>query len=286
MATAHSIVREIDPETIFQDFSRHLFAYSGYSRVTVGNYVSGARRLTKSLGIRPAVRDVEEHIASMIESGASYSHIVNTSIVLERYCEFVGVPIKLGRPRRPHVLVRGTLSEAEVALLIGASRSLRERTMLALLAYCGLRNRELCNLRVGDVDTSSQVLRVQGCKTQKDRAVVVAAPCMALVIDYLRERGGQPCDRMFLTLRDRQPYQPQDLRKMVRAAAKRARINKRVHPHLLRHSLATNLLTRGAGLMAIKEQLGHAFMQTTMRYLHSSPARLQAEYRMFAPSYL
>ncbi len=55
----------------------------------------------------------------------------------------MGQPIKLGRPKKPRHLVRGTLSEAEVTLLIAAARSLRERAMIGTLSYAGLRNREL-----------------------------------------------------------------------------------------------------------------------------------------------
>ena len=78
----------------------------------------------------------------------------------------------------------------------------------------------------------------------------------------------------------------QNLRKMIRTAAKRADLKKRVYPHLLIHSLATNLLHRGAHLLASKEQLGHAFVETTMIYVHSSPEHTQLQYRMYAPSYL
>lgn len=53
-----------------------------------------------------------------------------------------------------------------------------------------------------------------------------------------------------------------------------------------RHSLATNLLHHGAHLLAIKEQLGHAFVETTMIYVHSGPKHTKLQYRMYAPSYL
>jgi integrase len=46
------------------------------------------------------------------------------------------------------------------------------------------------------------------------------------------------------------------------------------------------MLGRGSGLLAIKEQLGHVYLDTTMRYIHSVPSRLQEEYKMHAPSYL
>lgn len=82
------------------------------------------------------------------------------------------------------------------------------------------------------------------------------------------------------------PYRQQDLRKLVRTVAKRAGVNKRVHPHLFRHSLDTNMLIRGAHILAIKQQFGNAFVDTTMIYLHAAPVAMQAQYRFFAPSYL
>ena len=280
MAKGHSI------ESTIARFARHLHARRGLSEITVQNYVSAIRRLVSVIGIQPTSRSIEQHIERMHKTGASYSHIVNTSIALEAYCAFVGRPIKLGRPKKPRHLVRGTLSEAEITLLIAAGRSLRERAIMATLAYGGLRNRELCRLRIRDVDLGSQTLHVQATKTQKDRYTHIAAPCVNLLAEYLRERGGQPADLLFVCLRSGRPYVQQNLRKMIRTAAKRASLAKRVYPHLLRHSLATNLFHRGAHLLAIKEQLGHAFVETTMIYVHSSPEHTQLQYRLHAPSYL
>jgi site-specific recombinase XerD len=273
-------------ESTLTRFARHLHARRGLAEVTVHNYVTTIRRLVPVIGIEPTPRTIERHIERMHKSGASYSHIVNTSIALEAYCSFIGRPIKLGRPRKPRHLVRGTLSEAEVTLLIAAARSLRERAMIATLAYAGLRNRELCRLRIRDVDLGGQMLHIQATKTQKDRHAHIAAPCIGLLAEYLRERAGEPGDLLFVCLGSGRPYLQQSLRKMIREAAKRADLKKRVYPQLLRHSLATNLLHRGAHLLAIKEQLGHAFVETTMIYVHSSAEHTQMQYRMYAPSYL
>jgi integrase/recombinase XerD len=280
MATRHSI------ESTLVRFARHLHARRGLSEVTVHNYVSTVRRLEPVIGLKPTPQAIEQHIERMHNSGASYSHIVNTSIALEAYCTVAGTPIKLGRPRKPRHLVRGTLSEAEITLLIAAARSLRDRTMIATLAYAGLRNRELCRLQIRDVDLAGQTLHVEATKTQKDRYAHIAAPCVSVLAEYLRERDGQAGDLLFVCLRSGKPYAQQNLRKTIRTAARRANLKKRVYPHLLRHSLATNLLHRGAHLLAIKEQLGHAFVETTMIYVHSSPEHTQLQYRMHAPSYL
>lgn len=267
-------------------FERYLYVRRGLGEVTVANYIGVVRRMAHEIGVKPTPSKVDRYMEKMHKEGASYSHITNTSVALEVYCAWTGHPIKLGRPAKPKHLVRGTLSEAEVTLLIHAGRTLRERTMIATLAYAGLRNRELCRLRIRDVDLGAQSLHISATKTQKDRYTHIAAPCVSLLAEYLRERNGQPDDLVFLSLRRKGFYSQQDLRKMIRATAKRAGLKKRVYPHLLRHSLATNLLRRGAHLLAIKEQLGHAFIETTMIYVHSDPELTQQQYRMYAPSYL
>ena len=286
MSVQKSISRTLKPETILANFSRYLYAQCGLGETTVGNYISTMKRIFPILGTHPTARAVEQHIADMRKAGKSHSHQVNTSIALERYGDFIHVKIRLARPRQPKTLISGTLSEAEMARFIGSAKNLRERAILGLLAYSGLRNKELCCLRVRDLDAGAGALRIYGSKMGKDRVVVISPGCMSLMTEYLKERGGESGDLMFLTVRAKHQMQTQDLRKMVRTIAKRAGITKRVYPHLVRHSLATNLLTRGAGLLAIKEQLGHVYIETTMRYIHSAPARLQEEYRMYAPSYL
>jgi site-specific recombinase XerD len=149
-----------------------------------------------------------------------------------------------------------------------------------------MRNKELCILRVGDLDKAAQVLRITGTKKLKERTVSISSACFSVMVEYLAGRGGAAADPMFLTVRHKHSLQQQDIRKMVRTVAKRAGLLKRVYPHLVRHSLATNMLGRGSGVLAIKEQLGHVYLDTTMRYIHSMPSRLQEEYKMHAPSYL
>lgn len=225
-------------------FERYLYARRGLSEVTVHNQVSAIRRLAPRIGIKPTPRAIDKHIESMHKNGASYSHITNTCVAIESYCAFLRQPIKLGRPAKPKRLIRGTLTEAEVTLLIHAARNLREKAMIATLAYGGIRNRELSRLRVGDVNLGDGTLFVRGTKPQKERNTHIAAPCVAVLADYLRERGGKPNDLLFVTLREGKRYEQQCVRKMIRAAATRAGLEKRVYPHLLRHSLATNMLQR------------------------------------------
>ncbi len=99
-----------------------------------------------------------------------------------------------------------------------------------------------------------------------------------MLIDYLDAFRKRPDDLLFTTLRSERQLAESDLRKLARVLARRGGIGRRVFPHLLRHSLATNLLNRGASLMMIKEQLGHAFIDSTMVYVTSMPFRARSEY--------
>ena len=97
---------------------------------------------------------------------------------------------------------------------------------------------------------------MRATKTRKDRYTHSAASCASLLAEYMRERGGHAGDMLLVCLRSGKPYRQQNLRKTIRTAARRAHLKKRVYPHLLRQSLATNLIHRGAHLLAIKEQFG------------------------------
>ncbi|HPT26875.1 MAG TPA: tyrosine-type recombinase/integrase [Bryobacteraceae bacterium] len=268
-------------------FAEYLCARRGLAEFTISAYIGTIRRLVPTIGLNPPHHILDAMIVRMRKSGASSSHVVNTSLALERYTEFIGNPIQLGRPKKPKRMIRGTLTEAEITLLLAACRNVREKAILTLLAYSGLRNKEVCGLTIAGVDVASQIIHVHRGKGQKDRDASIAAPCAGLVLEYLhRDRAGAgPEEPLFVTLPKGNPYLPQDLRKLVRVVARRAHISKRVYPHLFRHSLATNMLIRGAHILAIKEQLGHAFVETMMVYLHATPIAMQAQYRFFAPSY-
>jgi len=178
------------------------------------------------------------------------------------------------------------LTEAEVTLLIAAAgENLRTKTILAVLAYTGVRNDELTRIKIGDVNFATQTIHVTG-KGARERKVCMGGSCMELLMSYINERAGGAEEFLFVTHRHGYPLEQQDVRKIVRIHAKKAGINKRVFPHLLRHSLATNLLRRGASLISIRDQLGHEFLQSTLGYIHATVNDLQADYKLHCPSYL
>jgi integrase/recombinase XerD len=275
-----------DVESALAGFSSYLFCKHGAGSTTVDNQVSTIRRAVRKIGMDPTEDQVQSYVANLARRGSSYSHIVNTSIALEHYMKFLGRPIKLARPRKPRMLVKGVLSVPEVTALIAAAKNLREKAILVTLAYTGIRNKELCNLKISDLDLERKTLCVRGVKTSVSRMLRLPDACAAVLEEYLKERNGSFNDFLFVTHRRGDYYEPQDLRKTIRQRAKDAGIRKRVYPHLLRHSLATNLLRSGTGLLAVKQQLGHTDVTATMRYVHSDPERLEEEFLVRVPKYL
>lgn len=269
------------------EFGKWLLIKKGISYVTIFGYQGSASRLIRSLKTYEPTHDqIINYLVKMHEHDYSYAHIVNTSLALEWYMNYIGNPIQLGRPKKPRVMIKNTLSEAEVTLLINSAQNIREKAIVSLLAYSGIRNKELCQLRVSDVNLGDNMVRVIQGKGMKDRLINISGDCSRIQIDYLNQFQRKSDDYMFTTLRFNHRYNQSDLRKLVHVLAKRAKLDKRVYPHLLRHSLATNLLKRGANLYMIKEQLGHAFLETTATYLRTFPLNIRNQYHMFVPSYM
>jgi integrase/recombinase XerD len=184
-----------------------------------------------------------------------YTHTLNRKIQMER------IPF----PRRERKLPL-ILSREEVKALLQAPADLRHRTLLAILYGCGLRVSELTELKVSDIDSGRNVLRVRHGKGRKERQTLLPAKLLELLRCYWRHR--RPTDWLFPSTDSTRPISPKAVYLICRGAAQRAGISKPIHPHSLRHAFATHLLEAGVNLRTIQILLGHANLETTARYLH------------------
>ena len=241
--------------------------------------------MQKVLGRNPSHDQLNKYIQVLYSSGYSYSHKTNTALGLERWTEYKQHPIHFGRQKRPRQIVKDTLTEAEVTRLIFNAPTLRDKAMLALLAYSGCRNKELCNIRVCDFDSGRNTIRIIKGKGLKEGLVNVSAECTGILLEYLHAHERATGDYLFETYQKNQ-MTTGTVRKQTHVAARLAKIQKRVYPHLLRHTLAANLLLRGANIVLIKQQLRHAHLETTLVYINSIVFGSMNQYDKFAPSYL
>src|SRR5437588_346384 len=150
----------------------HLIVEKGIGSICAASYIGAVKRFVKATGIeKPTKDDLINYLVGFYTANKSYSHITNTVLALERYCEYLGTPVKLGRPHKPKRIVVGTLSETEIARMFSLCKNIREKAMLGILAYTGIRNLELCNLPVKDIDFVNNTVFIKGGKGQKDGIV-------------------------------------------------------------------------------------------------------------------
>ncbi len=177
-----------------------------------------------------------------------------------------------------------TEEEAQAILRVPDRRTIqgkRDYAILLTLLTTGLRKAEVCSLKVGDLKTyrNQAVLDVIG-KGQKFRRIPLHSGTLLAIKDYLKatENGADPNHPLFQTLGKHGPYQERGLTRkavdcLIKSVVKRALIQKRVHPHVMRHTFATTLLDNGNDLKTVQALMGHSHIRTTERYLHGTDDR-------------
>jgi integrase/recombinase XerD len=171
------------------------------------------------------------------------------------------------------------LSPEEVAKLIDSASTPFYRVLLMTLYATGVRRAELAHLKVADIDSHRMVIHVQGGKGRKDRDVMLSPKLLEALREYWRGLRRKPSVWLFPGNRWHTGNRPIDTKVAWNAcqdAAKRAGIQKEVHPHTLRHCFATHLLEAGADLRTIQVLLGHRDLEETTIYLHLSARHLSA----------
>lgn len=271
-----------------EQFYDSLLVKNGFELITVENYKRVLRKFIKDIGTnKPKRQQAENYLAEMRKKDYSYSHLANSGVIIKRYMEFIGRIIDWHRPRRPNTLpTRDILTEGEIARILAVVKNSREKAMISILAYCGLRNKELCQLKVKDVDSDNNLIKVIGGKLKKDRIVPMSRECSKAIIEYIKDYERENKRRLFETLVLKRDYSGWALRKMVKVVSARAKIKKRVYPHLFRHSFISHLIDRGANIVAVQQFAGHARIETTMLYTHLTPQRIRKEYEFYIPSYI
>ncbi|MCB2187719.1 MAG: tyrosine-type recombinase/integrase [Deltaproteobacteria bacterium] len=151
------------------------------------------------------------------------------------------------------------------------------RLALELLFATGLRVGELCAVRLQSIDLDGGVIRVNGKGSRERQVYVVDQDTIALLRQYLRDHAAnsQGTDCLLLTNRGTAAT-PDFIRRSLHELARRARLDRRVTPHMLRHSAATQLLEQGVDIRYVQRLLGHSSISTTEIYTHVSNASLKA----------
>ena len=182
--------------------------------------------------------------------------------------------------RLPEILTR----EEAQALLRAPSRRCptgrRNRALVVVLYRQGLRISEALALQVKDVDFANGTLHVWRGKGAKDRTLYLDDHTAEVLRTWMEDRSRPRSEFIFTTItregngaggretRPGKPLSPQYVHAVLARLAKRAGIRKKVHPHMLRHTFASELLQEGYDIRQVQTLLGHRDVSTTMIYTH------------------
>jgi tyrosine recombinase XerC len=158
---------------------------------------------------------------------------------------------------------------------------LRDRALLELLYASGLRVSEIVSLNLGQLNLDSKETRVIG-KGSKERVVLMGDPAARALIAYLEEGRplllGEKRNNAIFISRQGERLIERRVQKILERYARIAGIERRVHPHMLRHTFATHMLDGGADLRVVQELLGHADLSSTQVYTHVSKSQARKVY--------
>jgi site-specific recombinase XerD len=153
----------------------------------------------------------------------------------------------------------------------------RNRAVLAVMLYAGLRASEALNLKTNHIDVTNKIIHVFQGKGAKDRVIPMSRNLHLYLDEYRLERSrlGKTGEHFFTTLRGDRCFTYSGLKRVVEKAKKATGI--RFSPHRLRHTFATLMLEGGCDLFSLQKMMGHSDIKTTTIYLSASVNMLQEQ---------
>ena len=265
-----------------RDYETYLKLERGMADNSVQAYLQQMLKRFSDLEIAPATQ------RRMISGWRMFFHmLVIEDAIKESPADLLDLPI---RPKHlPDVLNDDEITEIQETFDRSTPEGERNYVIVEVLYGCGLRVSELVNLKLSNIYADEQYLQVIG-KGDKERWVPVNERALDLMLSYIHNvrchLQVQPGEDKYVFLNRRGHHLTRQMVFiMLRDAVAAAGIKKKVSPHSLRHSFATELVENGADLRAVQEMLGHESISTTEIYTHLTRDTLRNTIAAFHPHY-
>ena len=240
----------------------------GFSHKTIKCYVYHIEKFLKMITkSREFItdQDVKAYLINLINEGYTASTIRITEAALASFFKNLKIS-DIPRPKKAKTLPK-VLSKQEIKDIIEATDNLKHKLIIELLYSSGMRVSEIINLKRSDLDTERCRLFVRAGKGNKDRLTIYASSLNQRLLKYLLAVNSE-----YLFPGRKGKYTVKSVQKVLDIARKKANIQKKITPHMLRHSFATHLLEQGVDTRIIQKLLGHENIRTTQIYTKVSDA--------------
>ena len=262
----------------YLDKFRQELIISGYSPRTLKMYLMYVKSLLGAIQKKPQEitrDDLVGFLANKKEHGASNATLALIHAAMKFFfkkCYKSNVVDEIQIPKKSKHLPT-VLTKQEMKELLKATKKGRNRLLLQFVYSSGVRVGESVEMLLENVNFKERIAKVKSGKGDKDRIIILSKNWCKLARKYVEKRKIK--SQYLFSKKNGKPISSDTVQRMVRRAAKKAGIVKRVTPHVLRHSFATHLLEAGENIRKIQELLGHANLNTTQIYTHVSTEELK-----------
>ncbi len=243
-----------------------------YSKTTIKTYLECINKFFRKCKKQPekvSKIEVREFLNDLIKRNAA-GNTVNVYLNALKFFfeEVLNKRMKLNikyskKPKRLPIV----LTKDEIKRLIESIENQKHKLMIKLMYSAGLRVSELVNLKIEDLEIEKNYGWVREGKGGKDRLFIIAESIKTELTDYIK--NNKITDWLFPGNK-RNHLSQRTVAAIIKDATKKAKINKKVHTHTLRHSFATHLIENDYTLTDVQNLLGHNSPETTMIYLHTA----------------
>jgi integrase/recombinase XerD len=250
------------------------------SPATQRSYLHAVMKFSRHFARPPerlGLEDVRAFQVHLVTTGISWPALNQTVCALRFFygvtLGHAEIPERIPYAREPRKLPV-VLSADEVVAFLEAVPGLKARAALTTAYAAGLRASEAAGIKVGDIDSSRMVIRVEQGKGGRDRYVMLSPQLLGILRSYWKL--ARPAHWLFPGRDGEHPIGPTVLHAACRSACAASGLSKRVTVHTLRHSFATHLLESGTDIRIIQALLGHSSLNTTARYTQVATSTIRA----------
>lgn len=264
----------METRQVAEQFYRHVQRKGlseAYCRVLRYQYTYIAERC----GTFPTPESLSQLVEDLRDRKLSASWIANVIKAMRHVCAFLEIDMPDIRAPKSQERRLVYLTELEASRLLNACQDMRDYALLCVLLYGGLRRTEAAHLRWEDIDLDERIISVRGTKTHRTADVPISDKAVR-ALEQWKERS--TTGTVF-------GVRPDRVGRIVKKYAQKAGIRKNVSTHVLRHTLATNLLLNGADVTLVQKQLRHTDLKSTLIYLHITTDEQKKLYDRYTPSF-
>lgn len=281
-------------------FLEYLQVQKKYSTNTISSYYEDIKELFQVLNtknVNLTEEDIDKYLKYLYDkkfnknsiarklSGVRgyYNYLLDQGIVQINYFNTLSNPKRI--KTLPHYLKDEELQKMLAIPNLQTPLGQRNRLILEMLYATGVRVSELVNIKIKDINQYDKSIKIFG-KGRKSRIVFYGNYCQEILSLYLKD-GRKKQDKniseyLFLN-KNGNKLTTRTIRNIIDDIILKSNLDKKVYPHMLRHSFATEMLNNGSDLISVKELLGHESINTTSIYTHVTDEQVRKVYETCHP---